>query len=263
MTGAGAIVPSGDRSHPDPVTWEGNESSLSVSGERESSFRDAWSSLEDQIDENRSKTDVETRLTTDCIERAFEIAHEFPEFVTISTGPYGRNEDMVRHVEHHFDSLFNDTDFATEFKKFPSRPAFDPLFDMAEIVYLSDCVGRFAEKTVFTPDVGGIPTLSFIELPPELSHWMERVEVVWACFGGELRISEWSPRKAVEELYDDREEFVEKAVEADMFLPIPPEDEVSVTNVRNRVETLSGRRANVSPALIHDYCYDASLEFLD
>jgi hypothetical protein len=164
---------------------------------------------------------------------------------------------MTEHVRDHFDSLLNNDDWGTAFKR--HRPNVGYLLKACELAYLYDSVYRFSRETVIRPEIDGLEDVSFVEVPSELSDWMGETDLLWLTLADELA-AEKPLRGWVDSLYDDRADFVRAAKDNGIFLPISGEYREDLDDVESKIEKRLERNAHVPPRLIHNYCFTRTVD---
>lgn len=222
-------------------------------------FRTEWERLTESISGLRRSVDVEERLSPDNFEDAFDLALEHPDFIDVTSDPFDEKEpDMVAHVRGHFRNVFNEENVTPAFRV-PSDSNFRALIRACELVYIDDAVLRFAPTWTFDPSFEDLDTMEFTEMPDQLIHWMEKVQVMWDALLGSVDLSRDETRGLVETLYGSRAEFVEKAMEMDLFLPVPP-PEYDETGPTPNLQEQFARRHEISSEDVHRYCYRRVLD---
>lgn len=257
MTGSGAIAVSSDDG-PRLGKSAPERAELATAG-GEPEFRREWKHFLVDVEAYRSKTDVTELLDNDLLVRAFDIASSYPELVSLSEAPFGRNRDMREHTREHFDKLFNDDAVARTFKSHPTATDVDTLLKVSELVYLDDAATRFSTETIFDPTPAGLERVAFYELPSAVSEWMMEVELLSGSLDGRFG-ADGAEVEVVDDLYGRRRAFVERATSADSFLPVPAERDAEPAEKRRKIETRVRRDARVDPADVHAYCYGRALE---
>lgn len=223
----------------------------------DSELRNKWNKLVLDIRSSCLETEIEKRHSRDNIERAIELALSHPEEMSIITEPVGRRHDMESHVRDHFNNLINNDDWGNEFKS--PRPDVESLLKICEIVYLYDSSFRFSDETVVRPAMNGLEEIAFVEFPEELHEWMGEVDLLWFTLAGELAAEE-PLREWIDRLYDDRESFVAAAKDAEVFLPISADYSDAIDEIKTKIENRLSRNANVSPRLVHKYCFTRTVD---
>ena len=181
-----------------------------------------------------------------------EIADEYAAYLDVEAAPLEEFLEMGPHVRAHFARLF-DTDGPYAGVVGPPRPDVERAWRLAELVYLHDAVFRFTERIRFDPSPNGLETLRFNALPECVAEWMERVQVAWLALAGTLSVSDETALDTVDDLYDERAAFVERAVDTGQFLPVAPADDPRPE--RPEVQTHLRRDATVDPAKIHAHLF--------
>lgn len=223
----------------------------------DSELRNEWNKLVLDIRSSRLETAIEERHSRENIERAIELALSHPEEMSIATEPMGRRHDMESHVREHFDNLFNNDEWGTDLKG--PKPAVEYLLKACELAYLYDSSYRFSDETVVRPELNGLEEIAFVEFPAELHEWMGEVDLLWLTLADELAAEE-QLRTWIDRLYDERESFVSAARDREIFLPISSDYTDDVTGVRSKIENRLSRNANVSPRLVHKYCFTRTVD---
>lgn len=223
----------------------------------DSELRNEWKKLLLRMKERAYETDVDNRHDGSTLNRALELALSHPDDVSVSTKPVERNTDMRNHIADHFDDLLNEEDNATELR-YP-RPDVKRLLRACELAYLYDAVYRFMTETVVTPDIDGLADLRFVELPDSLHRWMGEVDVLWMVL-----VRDMAPEERVEEmidrLYEDRDAFVETAIDLDLFMPVRGDYLDEPDRTRENVDKRLVRGAEVSTKDVHDYCFTRTVD---
>lgn len=222
-------------------------------------FREEWKRLVDEIAGRRRTVDADERLAGDTFTEAIDLAISHPDYVEVSNEPFDEMEsDMVAHVRAHFRSMFVDDGAAPAFQM-PTDSNFRTLIRACELVYVDDAVLRFAPTWTFDPVYDDLDSTTFTEVPDELGHWMERVQVMWDSLHGRVDLSRDETRGLIETLYGSRTEFVETAVEMDRFLPVPPPEYDEIAPSPNLAEQFA-RGHDVAAEDVHRYCYRRVLD---
>lgn len=220
-------------------------------------LRNKWNKLVLDIRSTRLETDIEERHSRGNLERALELALSHPEEMSISTEPMGRRHDMESHIRGHFENLFNNDDWGTEFKS--PRPDVEYLLKACELAYLYDSAYRFSDEIVVRPELNGLEEVAFVELPTSLHEWMGEVDLVWLTLADELAAEEpledW-----IDRLYDERESFVTEAKNRETFLPISGDYTEDPEGIKTKITKRLSRNANVSPRLVHNYCFTRTVD---
>ena len=223
-----------------------------------SEFEEAWRELVLDIRERRYETDVEERHSNEYIQRAFELALANPESVSISTKPMERHEDMAEHIHGDIEALMGSADFRNALVT--PAPDIDRILKLFELGYLYDSVHRFMPVTIVEPGIDGLEEIRFVELPADLHEWMGRVDTLWLALGGDI-----SPDFRIEErihsLYESRWEFVERAKDREIFLPVRSPGTDNPEHLRERISTGLHRNGRVEPELVHKYCFSRAAEY--
>lgn len=262
MVGTAASATVSDTISPDSVDWE--MPSIVGDKNREFEFIDRWNELLENANRISSSLDVDERLNHTLINDAWEIAGEHPEFITVDIRRRENVEDMNGHILDHFSNLFNNRNMiSTELIPNPANPNTKYLFRAAELVYLHDSITRFSERTRFEPDIGPFGVLDINILPDEIGPWLEGIEVMWLVATGNLKLEsdDHSLIDMIDDLYERREEMVERAKDHDMFLLIAPEKlPGEIENIElPKVSRKMLRNEDIDPHVIHSYCFANSI----
>lgn len=138
------------------------------------------------------------------------------------------------------------------------RPDIDRLLKACELTYLYDAVYRFSPMTTVDTDIEGLERLRFVEIPEETHSWMGEVDIAWRVLEGVLAPEE-RVTETIDRLYEERDEFVAAAKEADVFLPVRSDFIEDLTDERAKIEKRIVRNDEVSPKRVHDYCFSRTV----
>lgn len=229
----------------------------SVERRSDAEIRNEWKKLKKEIESATYETDVDELHSGRNLYRAVELAFSHPESVSVSTEPLSRRYDLTEHVRGHFESLLNTPEHGRRLKR--GRPDTERLLNACEMAYLYDAVLRFSPVTVVDTKIDGLERLQFVEVPEETHSWMGEVDIVWRVLEGVLSPEE-RIGEAIDRLYDERDEFVASAKEAEIFLPIRSEYVEDVGDKRATIEKRVERNAEVAPKHVHDYCFSRAVD---
>lgn len=255
MTSGTGVLRTSDDDVLDPTKEPHLKSEFDLSKDIE----EIWDELTDGIERRRSSDDKEERYSEEGYFKALATAFEHPDLVSIERVPFSKYEDLDNHIRGHFENLLNDKDYAPRLKRGVADS--EKLIKLCELVYIDDAFFRFSEVTAFDPDINGLSRIVFIDLPdsqetvPEIvERWHEEFDLLWKMISGEIpeikRID-----VLIDELYEERMEFVKAAKDENVFLPITTEATGDAEKLRRRIRTYLNRNNNVDPELVHDYCY--------
>jgi len=111
------------------------------------------------------------------------------------------------------------------------------------------------------PKLNGLEEIVFVELPTDLHEWMGEVDLLWLTLADELAaeepLIEW-----IDRLYDERKSFATEAKKREVFLPISGEYTDDPEGIKTKVKKRLARNANVSPRLVHNYCFTHTVDRL-
>lgn len=223
----------------------------------DSELHNEWRRLVLDIRSTTLETDIAKRHSRSNFERALKLALTHPDSMSISTMPNERRYEMTDHVHEHFENLFNDDDWGSEFKR--PRPNVTYLLKASELAYLYDSVYRFNRETIISSDYGGLEDLSFVELPDGLNEWMGEVNLLWLTLAGKLA-AEKPLREWINRLYSAREDFVAEAKSREIFLPIRGEYLEDPHETKTKIKKRLSRHAHISPRLVHNYCFTRAVD---
>lgn len=230
-----------------------------TSNSSEEEFRGEWGGLISQINSVRyNETDITERLSGAPFERGIEIANEFPEFLEVEHGPFGRRtSNLEEHLLDHFDYLFNSDKIKEDFRPPAPGENFETLLRFAEVIYINDATYRFVGSTFFEPSLPDLDSVNFMHFPEGLAEWMEEGELVYFAINNENALEmNGNIREEIDRLYTRRESFIEDAYELGVFHPIMPDDTtghlMNSSNIRSR---LSRTDSGVNTNKVHRHCY--------
>lgn len=223
----------------------------------ESELRNEWRKLVLGLRERRYEADISERHSEEPVIRAVRLTFSHPESFSISTKPVSRRNDIRHHLRGHFADLFNDEANAREFKG--ARPDIDRMLKACELAYLYDSVYRFLPESDIEPKIDGLESVRFVNLPGELATWMGEVDTVWMVLVGELAPEE-PLDEMVDRLYAERETFVEKVKELEIFLPLRSEYLETPDVISKKIEKRLRRGAEISSKDVHDYCFTRAVD---
>lgn len=221
---------------------------------------EAWREILLDIDERNLETDLEKRRSPKPFDDALEVAASHPDSITISTRPFGREHDMSEHVRDDIDALLESDHVEHRFVS--PVPRTETLLKVFEVGYIYDAVLRFCTEINFRPETEGLEEIAFRALPAELSDWMSRVDVLWRIVNGDVREPDGTTvEETVDEVYEERADFITNAREMDMFLPVPPADPErnDPDELADKIETRLRRNRTVDADLVYEYCYNRVL----
>lgn len=237
----------------DPLHEPSFQENIESRAETIEDFESLWSDLVASMDEVSYEEDPESRLTTENVAKAYASRLAFPNKVTVTREPLGRNQDLDDHVQHHFRTLVNERDRLRRTMSWDD----DDLLDACELVYIDDAVFRFVTVTIFEPEDEDLASARFNKYPDEATEWMvkwmEKVDITWRQLTGEMSISA-TGEEFFGELRESKDRFVAEAREADVFLPITNEAVSDVEDARRNIKRRI-RRGSPSSGQIHRYCY--------
>lgn len=235
--------------------------SKSTGSERD--FREKWDELTEKLWDVRTEVeDLDQRLSGSRMDEAVNLARQYSNFVEIEHGPFGREEDMKEHTQEHFEWLFNGDNFNDEFRSPTTIKDIELLIKFAEIVYINDAVYRFIERTRFVPQADDLDEINFMSLPDELAEWMEEGELIYLSLAPDTSLEINDIGNRIDRLYEQRNDFIESAMEFDLFHPVMP-DSVSETHLKGkniRSKWNRGGDEGVSVEKVHNHCYTSLKE---
>jgi len=235
-----------------------NFDTVSDTSLEESEFEEEWRKLILDLRERRLETDIEERHSNEFIHRAFELAVSNPETVSLSTKPKERHEDMVEHIHGDIEVLMDSDVFGRTLVA--PTPDIDRILRVFELGYLYDSVHRFMPVTIVNPGIDGLEVVRFVEFPSDLHEWMGRVDLLWMALSGDIR-PEFDIDERIDSLYDSRREFIERAKDREIFLPVRSPETADPDDLEERIETGMRRNGRVEPELIHKYCFSRASEY--
>lgn len=225
-------------------------------------LEETWREILLEIDERDLETDLEKRHSSAPFDKAVRLAASYPDVMSISTRPVGREYDMPEHIRDDIETLLESDHFERRF--ISPIPQTEMLLKVFEVGYIYDAAFRFCTEILVRPGEDGLEDVRFRGLPEPLSEWMSRVDVLWRIVNGDIPSpEETTVEEMTDSIYDDRLSFIDAARELDMFLPIPPVDgaERDADKLADKIETHLTRNGTVDPNLVYDYCYNQVLEY--
>lgn len=237
----------------DPLSEPAFRNDIEAEAESIEDFEEIWSDITTSMSELKHETDPKKRLAPENLAMAYATKFAFPEKVEVTKEPFSRRGDLDEHVRIHFQTLSDRRDDLRATLGWSD----DDVIDAAELVFVDDAVFRFVTVITFEPTDEELQAAQFNLYPEEASEWMEtwmeKVDVMWTSLRGGRDLDRTTD-EYFRELYESREEFIKKAKERDVFLPITTErtgdPESMKRNIKRRL-----RRELSSPQAIHEYCY--------
>ncbi|RLI70061.1 hypothetical protein DRP05_10565 [Archaeoglobales archaeon] len=225
MTGTAVVVPYSPLHHP-----------LVEPTHRVEIF-DKWKKLLDDTKwENIIKLSIDEAKKP--VNRLIKFIEAYKEYFSIDVRPVSEDpiEDHLKPHYTHLNKLVHD-------RFINARNA----VKLAEHIYLYDSVLPHLAETIVKPKENEEFKVRIINIPEKLYEWMFKLDYVW---------EKLIKRKALDlthfkYLEDHKIEFLNKAKELKVFLPIPPRKLSEVSNL----ETLWFRNYKVEWDLVHNYLY--------
>ena len=118
---------------------------------------------------------------------------------------------------------------------------------LAELVFLYDSVLPHLSEMIVKLKENEEYKIKIMNIPDQLYDWMFILDYVW----GKLTERKYLDLNHLKYLEDHKMEFLNKAIEMKVFLPIPPKELTETSNL----EKLWFRNHNVDWTLVHSYIY--------
>lgn len=256
MAEAGPLtVGQGKRIHEPDAFGEG--AAVELGPTPKASLVDDWRQIEAKLNQKNRLEDPNEYVSDDIVGDAYRVATKYPENVSIRTTDVGRDEDLQEHVQGHFDSLFNNPNWATPLKE--EFLDVDRLLKASELVYILDGAFRFADKSIVTADNDQLDPFEFynIDIDPDTETWIGTVDLLWKSFHQPISPkSKKSTQYIIDDMHDERIDFMSTASDDSMFLAIHPDKyPFDDDNLRRHIRSHVSRQGSVDTSRIHNECF--------
>ena len=171
------------------------------------------------------------------IEKLYAYVDSNREYFDVKTEPV--SDDIL---EDHFKPHFTYLDELVFERVLTPRDA----VKVAELVYIYDCVLPHLAEDIIAPKDNPELKITVLVIPDELYDWMVKLDCLWF----KLLFRRVLDRNLLRYLEERKMEFIKRALELKVFLPVPPKDVHELD-----LEKLWFRRHRVDWKLVHDYVY--------
>lgn len=200
---------------------------------------EGWKKLLDDVKwENIVELTVER--ADEPIERLMAFVELHRDFFSIETKPVSF-DPIKDHLKSHF----------TDVNEFVHEGVLAPrdAMKLVELVYLYDSVLPYLAETSIEPKEYPDLGIDVLMIPEPLYDWMFKLDYLWE----KLFVKRKLGRDLLNHLEFNKREFMNKALELKVFLPIPTKDPLQ--RIPPDIEKMWFRRYNVNWKDVHYYLY--------